>query len=101
MSHNVVLGGYVRSVALLCGVYERKVPKPSSGSVICAVACFTLGRIASVLEDRLLAKGADRVIAVLATQVAMGCFRAAQRLAGPDPDALMPTMRRLAGLVVN
>jgi AcrR family transcriptional regulator len=58
-------------------------------------------RIADLCQRLLLARGADLEVAVLAAQVAIACFRAAQRVAGPDPDALMPAMRRLADLLVT
>ena len=54
-----------------------------------------LQRIADALEGVLLARGADPEIAVQAAQVAIACFRAAQRVAGEDPAALLPAMRRL------
>ena len=60
-----------------------------------------LQRIADALEGVLVARGAEPELAVLAGQVSVACFRAAQRLAGPDADALMPAMRRLADLLVT
>jgi AcrR family transcriptional regulator len=60
-----------------------------------------LQRIADAMEGVLVARGAAADIAVLAAQVAIACFRAAQRVAGPDPDALMPAVMRLADLLVT
>ncbi len=53
-----------------------------------------LQRIAEVLEQVLVARGADPETAVQAAQIALGCFRAALRVAGADPAALLPAMRR-------
>ncbi|MGX6607409.1 TetR/AcrR family transcriptional regulator [Micromonosporaceae bacterium Da 78-11] len=60
-----------------------------------------LQRVAGALESALLARGAEPELAVLAAQVAVACFRAAQRSAGEDPDALMPAMRRAVDRVVG
>jgi AcrR family transcriptional regulator len=60
-----------------------------------------LQRIAEAMEGVLVARGAQAEIAVLAAQLAMACFRAAQRVAGPDPDALLPAVRRLTDLLMT
>ena len=60
-----------------------------------------LQRVADAMEGVLRARGAAPEIALLAAQVAIACFRAAQRLAGPDAGALMPAVLRLAGLLVT
>jgi AcrR family transcriptional regulator len=53
-----------------------------------------LQRIADALEGVLLARGTEPEVAVQAAQLAIGCFRAAHRVAGEDPAELMPAMRR-------
>ena len=53
-----------------------------------------LARVADALEALLLRRGADPEVAVHAGQVAVACFRTAQRVAGPDPAAVMPAMER-------
>ena len=53
-----------------------------------------LQKVADALESVLLARGAEPEVAVLAAQIAMAGFRAAQRAAGNDVDALIPAMRR-------
>lgn len=53
-----------------------------------------LMRVADALESALLDRGTELELAVLAAEVAVACFRAAQRAAGDDPAALIPAMRR-------
>jgi AcrR family transcriptional regulator len=52
-----------------------------------------LRRIADALESVLLDRGAE-------PEVAISCFRAAQRSAGADAAALVPAMRRMVALVL-
>jgi AcrR family transcriptional regulator len=52
-------------------------------------------RIAAALEDLLRRRGTEPELAVLAAQVAIGSFRAAQRVAGPEYAAVMPAMQRM------
>jgi AcrR family transcriptional regulator len=59
-----------------------------------------LQRIANAFERLLLARGAEPDIAVLASQVAIAGFRSAQRMAGDDPGALLPAMRRTVDLLL-
>ena len=60
-----------------------------------------LQRVADGLEGVLLARGTVPELAVLAAQLAIACFRAAQRTAGDDPAALMPAMRRTVDLLTG
>jgi AcrR family transcriptional regulator len=53
-----------------------------------------LQKVADALEAVLLAHGAAPEPAALAAQIAVACFRAAQRVAGDDVGALIPAMRR-------
>lgn len=59
-----------------------------------------LQRIADSLEALLRARGAAPETAVLAGQIAIACFRAAQRTAGDDPAALLPAMRNTVDLLL-
>jgi AcrR family transcriptional regulator len=59
-----------------------------------------LQRVADAVEGVLLARGTAADLAVLAGQIAIACFRAAQRAAGDDPDALLPAMRNTVDLLL-
>lgn len=52
-----------------------------------------LDRLADGMEAVLRAHGTEPARAVLAAQIAMGCFRAARKIAGDDPSTLLPAMR--------
>ena len=60
-----------------------------------------LQKVADALEFVLLGRGAEAEVAVLAAQVAMACFRAAQRGAGDDVDALIPATRHAIEQVIG
>jgi AcrR family transcriptional regulator len=60
-----------------------------------------LQKLADALEGVLRARGAEPELATLAAQIAMACFRAAQRTAGGDVAALMPAMRRAVEQLVG
>ena len=49
-----------------------------------------LQRLAQLLGDILVARGADPAMAVFASQLALACYQAAQLSAGRDPRTLVP-----------
>jgi hypothetical protein len=53
-----------------------------------------------VTFDRSMSWNFRLVTAVLAGQIAIACFRAAQRTAGEDPAALLPAMRKTVDLLL-
>jgi AcrR family transcriptional regulator len=60
-----------------------------------------LQKLAEALESVLRARGAEPELATLAAQIAMACFRAAQRTAAGDVAALMPAVRRAVERLVG
>lgn len=58
-------------------------------------------QVADCLEAVLQARGTDPELALLASEVALACFRTARRLAGGNADALLPAMRRTADQVLG
>ena len=59
-----------------------------------------LQKVAEALEAVLLSRGTDPGLCALAAQLAIACFRYAQRFAGDDIDALIPTMERAVALLL-
>jgi AcrR family transcriptional regulator len=59
-----------------------------------------LQRIADAVEGVLLERGTAADLAALAAQIAIACFRTAQRAAGDDPGALLPAMRNTVDLLL-
>jgi len=56
-----------------------------------------LRRFAETGSEILREQGATEWVATLAPQLALACFRAARRLAGTDPKALAPAIRKAFG----
>ncbi len=58
-------------------------------------------RIGEALERVLVGRGADPEVAMIAAEVAIGCFRAALRTAGEDPEKVMPALQRIVRSVIS